>query len=57
MAEEDPAPVSRVGVAGEVCTSGRTDLHTPASVGVPGRQALPENGRLRDIDRQQADIR
>ena len=57
VAEEDPAAVCRVGVAGEVCTSGRSDLHTPASAGIPCRQALPENGRLRQIDRQQVDVR
>ena len=57
VAEEDPTAVCRVGVADEVCTSGRSDLHTPAFAGIPCREALPENGRLREIDRQQVDIR
>ena len=48
MAQEDPAAVGHVGVAGQVRTGGRGDLHTPASAGVPCRQALPENGRLRE---------
>ena len=57
VAEEDPAAVCRVGVAGEVCSRGRSDLHTPASIGIPCREALPENGRLRKTDRQQVHIR
>lgn len=57
VAQEDPAAVGRVGVADEIGRRGRRDLHTPAQVGIPCRQALPEDGRLRQIDRQQVDVR
>jgi hypothetical protein len=57
VAKEDPIAVSSLGVAGEVRTSGRSDLYTPASAGMPCREALPKNGGLRQIDRQQAGVR
>jgi hypothetical protein len=51
VAEEDPIAVSSVGVAGEVRTSGRSDLCTPASAGIPCREALPDGG-TEDADAQ-----
>jgi hypothetical protein len=44
VAKEDPIAVSSLGVAGEVRTSGRSDLCTPASAGIPCREALPMAG-------------
>src|SRR6266567_151714 len=51
VAQEDPKAVCSVGVADEVCRRGRSDLHTPASAGIPCREALPKNGRARETDR------
>ena len=47
VAKEDPVAVCRVGVTGQVRYRGRGDFHTPADTGVPCREALPENGRVR----------
>jgi hypothetical protein len=57
VAQEDPEAVCTGGVADKVCTSGRSDLHTPAPVGIPCRKALAQDSRLRKIDRQQVDVR
>jgi hypothetical protein len=43
VAKEDPVPVCRVAVAVEVCGGRRNDFHSPASAGVPSRQALPDD--------------
>jgi hypothetical protein len=57
VAKEHPVPVCRVGVTGEIRRRGRLDFHAPAPAGIPRRQALPEHGRFRQADRQQADVR
>jgi hypothetical protein len=48
VAQEDPEAVGGVGIAGQVCGRGRGDFHAPAQAGVPGRQALPDNGCVRE---------
>jgi len=57
VAQEDPVAKCRVGVTGEVRSRGRGDFRTPADACVLCREALPENGRVRETDRQQVDIR
>jgi hypothetical protein len=57
MTKEDPVTIGSVAIAGEVCSRGRDDFHAPASIGVPCGQALPNDGRLRQTDRQQIDVR
>ena len=46
----DREAVGSIGITDEVRGRGRSDLHTPAQVGVPCREALPDNGRIREID-------
>jgi hypothetical protein len=57
VAQEHPAAVCRVGVAGQVRSRDRGDFHTPAEAGLPCREALPDNGRVLQTDRQQVDVR
>jgi hypothetical protein len=56
VAKEDPVTVCRVAVAGEVCGCRRNDFHTPASVGVPCREPLLNDGRVWQTDREQVDV-
>ena len=57
MAQEDPEAVGDVGIADQVRGRGGSDFHAPAQAGVPGRQALPDNGCVREVDRKQVDVR
>jgi hypothetical protein len=57
MTKEDPVTVGSVAIAGEVCSRGRDDFYAPAPIGVPCGQAPPNDGRLRQTDRQQVDVR
>jgi hypothetical protein len=57
VAEKDPEPVRGVAVAGQIRGGRRGDLHTPASIRVPCRKLPPEHPRVRQVDRQQVDVR
>jgi hypothetical protein len=56
VAKENPVTICRVAVAGEVCGCRRNDFHTPASVGVLGRESLLNDGRVWQTDREQVDV-
>jgi hypothetical protein len=57
MAQEDPVSIGNVRIAIEVGSLGSSDLDPPTQVDIVGGRAPPDNGCVREADRQQVNIR